>query len=123
MIAHARTHGLTEYVLVGRSRYNILSDLCRLTSDGGAIEMLGSGSPTTIKWWNNNTIRYTPFSSAGFRKALQKQTKVWQMEKINLKFIDTSSKFGHGRFQTHAEKIKFMGPQKVPIGKAPYGIL
>jgi len=57
------------------------------------------------------------------RKALQKQTKVWQMEKINLKFIDTSSKFGHGRFQTHAEKIKFMGPQKVPIGKAPYGIL
>ena len=31
-----------------------------------------------------------------------------QMEKINLKFIDTSSKFGHGRFQTIAEKKAFM---------------
>ena len=31
-----------------------------------------------------------------------------QMEKINLKFIDTSSKFGHGRFQTIVEKKAFM---------------
>jgi len=29
-----------------------------------------------------------------------------------IKFIDTSSKFGHGRFQTAAEKDKFMGPRK-----------
>jgi large subunit ribosomal protein L3e len=34
------------------------------------------------------------------------------MEKINLKFIDTSSKWGHGRFQTHEEKRNFMGPLK-----------
>jgi len=26
-----------------------------------------------------------------------------------LKFIDTSSKFGHGRFQTNEEKAKFFG--------------
>eukprot|EP00457_Paulinella_chromatophora_P007760 gb/GEZN01007785.1/.p1 GENE.gb/GEZN01007785.1/~~gb/GEZN01007785.1/.p1 ORF type:complete len:420 (-),score=93.01 gb/GEZN01007785.1/:165-1424(-) len=31
-------------------------------------------------------------------------------EKIALKFIDTSSKFGHGRFQTSAEKEAFFGP-------------
>jgi len=31
-------------------------------------------------------------------------------EKIKLKFIDTSSKFGHGRFQTAEEKAKWMGP-------------
>lgn len=31
------------------------------------------------------------------------------MEKIELKFIDTSSKFGHGRFQHPAEKRAFMG--------------
>lgn len=40
--------------------YNILSDLCRLTTDGGAIEMIGSGNPNDISgqpWWNNNTIR------------------------------------------------------------------
>jgi hypothetical protein len=31
-----------------------------------------------------------------------------QQEKINLKFIDTASKFGHGRFQTIEEKKAFM---------------
>ena len=30
------------------------------------------------------------------------------LEKIELKWIDTSSKFGHGRFQTAKEKITFM---------------
>jgi len=33
-------------------------------------------------------------------------------EKIDLKFIDTSSKYGHGRFQDAAEKAKFLGPLK-----------
>jgi large subunit ribosomal protein L3e len=31
------------------------------------------------------------------------------LEKIKLKFIDTSSKFGHGRFQTAQEKEHYMG--------------
>jgi len=44
------------------------------------------------------------------RKSLLVHTKRSALEKINLKFIDTSSKFGHGRFQTIAEKMKFMGP-------------
>ena len=39
-------------------------------------------------------------------------TKRKALEKISLKFIDTSSKFGHGKFQTHAEKRAFMGPIK-----------
>lgn len=46
------------------------------------------------------------------RKSLLVQTKRWTLEKINLKFIDTSSKFGHGRFQTAEEKKSFMGPLK-----------
>ncbi|XP_023240058.1 60S ribosomal protein L3-like [Centruroides sculpturatus] len=46
------------------------------------------------------------------RKSLLTQTKRSALEKINLKFIDTSSKFGHGRFQTAAEKHTFMGPLK-----------
>merc|ERR1719427_1592802 len=33
------------------------------------------------------------------RKSLLTHTKKRALEKINLKFIDTSSKFGHGRFQ------------------------
>merc|ERR1712020_770361 len=46
------------------------------------------------------------------RKSLLVHTSRVALEKINLKFIDTSSKFGHGRFQTHEEKNNFMGPMK-----------
>jgi len=46
------------------------------------------------------------------RKTLVAQTKRNATEEITLKFIDTSSKFGHGRFQTADEKKKFMGPLK-----------
>lgn len=43
------------------------------------------------------------------RKTLLAQTSRSAVEPISLKFIDTSSKFGHGRFQTTSEKLKFMG--------------
>jgi len=46
------------------------------------------------------------------RKTLLLQTSRNALEKINLKFIDTASKFGFGRFQTAEEKEKFMGPTK-----------
>jgi large subunit ribosomal protein L3e len=39
-------------------------------------------------------------------------------EPAGLKFIDTSSKFGHGRFQSKAEKAKFFGSAKHDEGKA-----
>jgi large subunit ribosomal protein L3e len=42
------------------------------------------------------------------RKSLLTHTKRKALEKIDLKFIDTSSKFGHGRFQTLQEKRNFM---------------
>ncbi|KAI4567959.1 hypothetical protein MJT46_007757 [Ovis ammon polii x Ovis aries] len=45
-------------------------------------------------------------------KSLLVQTKRRALEKIDLKFIDTTSKFGHGRFQTVEEKKAFMGPLK-----------
>jgi len=44
------------------------------------------------------------------RKPLYVQTKRVALEDIQLKFIDTASKFGHGRFQTQDEKTKFFGP-------------
>jgi len=43
------------------------------------------------------------------RKTLLPQTSRKALEKITLKFIDTSSKFGHGRFQHDQEKKNFMG--------------
>lgn len=46
------------------------------------------------------------------RKSLISHTKRSALEQINLKFIDTSSKMGHGRFQTSADKKAFMGPLK-----------
>jgi len=46
------------------------------------------------------------------RKSLLVHTKRQALEDIKLKFIDTSSKFGHGRFQTPQDKHAFMGPLK-----------
>jgi len=46
------------------------------------------------------------------RKSLLPQTSVNALEDINLTFIDTSSKFGPGRFQTKKEKDAFFGPRK-----------
>jgi len=43
------------------------------------------------------------------RKSLLPQMSRKSQEKIDLKFIDTSSKMGHGRFQTAEEKAKFYG--------------
>jgi len=44
------------------------------------------------------------------RKTLIQQTKNFALLKMELKFIDTSSKIGHGKFQTLKEKDKFLGP-------------
>uniref|UniRef100_A0A8C5KMA9 60S ribosomal protein L3 n=1 Tax=Jaculus jaculus TaxID=51337 RepID=A0A8C5KMA9_JACJA len=44
-------------------------------------------------------------------KSLLVQTKRWALE-INLTFIDTTSKFGHGHFQNMEEKKALMGPLK-----------
>lgn len=46
------------------------------------------------------------------RQSLLAQTSRLALEEIKLKFIDTSSKFGHGRFQTVEEKQKFYGRLK-----------
>lgn len=45
------------------------------------------------------------------RKTLLKQTSRNATEEIALKFIDTASNFGHGRFQTSLEKAKFYNRQ------------
>ncbi len=46
------------------------------------------------------------------RRTLLPQTSRSALEEIKLKFIDTSSKFGHGRFQTSLEKAKTYGKLK-----------
>jgi large subunit ribosomal protein L3e len=43
------------------------------------------------------------------RKSLFPQVSRFAHEEVNLKFIDTSSKLGHGRFQTSDEKGRFYG--------------
>jgi len=52
------------------------------------------------------------------RKSLVPQVKRKALEEISLKFIDTSSKMGHGRFQTAEEKAKFFGTASQPAKKA-----
>jgi len=44
------------------------------------------------------------------RKSLLTHSSRKALEEIDIKFIDTSSKLGHGRFQTADEKAKFLGP-------------
>jgi len=46
------------------------------------------------------------------RKSLMVHTSRRDLEKVQLKFIDTSSKFGHGKFQTIQEKAAFLGTLK-----------
>ena len=46
------------------------------------------------------------------RKGMMGKVLSGENAAINLKFIDTSSKFGHGRFQTSEEKAKFFGKLK-----------
>jgi large subunit ribosomal protein L3e len=46
------------------------------------------------------------------RKSLKVHTSRRALEKVQLKWIDTASKFGKGRFQTPAEKHAFMGTLK-----------
>ncbi|KAF8818025.1 ribosomal protein RPL3 [Cardiosporidium cionae] len=46
------------------------------------------------------------------RKSLVPPVSRKALESISLKFIDTSSKWGHGRFQTSEEKLKFFGTRK-----------
>jgi len=57
------------------------------------------------------------------RKSLFIQTRRSALEKVTLKFIDTSSKFGHGHFQTADEKRKHYGytkaDQRKPGAKKP----
>jgi len=44
------------------------------------------------------------------RKSVLTQTHTAATESIEVKFIDTSSKIGHGKYQTLEEKDKFLGP-------------
>eukprot|EP00955_Chlamydomonas_euryale_P094229 364839-Chlamydomonas_euryale.AAC.8 len=46
------------------------------------------------------------------RRTLLPQTSRLALEEIKLKFIDTASKFGHGRFQTAEEKLRTYGRVK-----------
>jgi large subunit ribosomal protein L3e len=46
------------------------------------------------------------------RKSLFTHTSRKALEKVTLKWIDTSSEFGHGAFQTAAEKATFQGTLK-----------
>lgn len=46
------------------------------------------------------------------RKSMFVHTSRRALEKVELKWIDTSSKFGHGAYQTPAEKKQYLGVLK-----------
>ena len=73
-VAHNRVTRCPRYALQADSFYlvqnsrsnvfefNVLAETNTLTTDTGAIEMLGSGNPNAINWWTNNTIRFNNIS-------------------------------------------------------------
>jgi len=52
------------------------------------------------------------------RKSMFVHTSRRALEKVDLKWIDTSSKFGHGAYQTPAEKKQFLGTLKKDLAVA-----
>lgn len=52
------------------------------------------------------------------RKSMFVHTSRRALEKVDLKWIDTSSKFGHGAYQTAAEKKQFLGTLKKDLETA-----
>jgi large subunit ribosomal protein L3e len=52
------------------------------------------------------------------RKSMFIHTRRRALEKVDLKWIDTSSKFGHGAYQTFAEKKQFIGTLKKDLTAA-----
>jgi len=52
------------------------------------------------------------------RKSMFIHTSRRALEKVDLKWIDTSSKFGHGAYQTIAEKKQIMGTLKKDLAEA-----
>lgn len=57
---------------------------------------------------NDESLWFLVTQHVVFLQSLLVQTNRRALEKIDLKFIDTTSKFGHGRFQTLEEKKAFM---------------
>ncbi|KAG0638835.1 60S ribosomal protein L3 [Tuber brumale] len=49
------------------------------------------------------------------RKSMFIHTSRRSLEKVELKWIDTSSKFGHGQYQTREEKHQFLGTLKKDV--------
>lgn len=52
------------------------------------------------------------------RKSMFIHTSRKSLEKVDLKWIDTSSKFGHGQYQTKEEKHAFLGTLKKDVTPA-----
>lgn len=52
------------------------------------------------------------------RKSMFVHTKRSALEKVDLKWIDTASKFGHGVYQTPAEKKQVQGTLKRDLVQA-----
>lgn len=52
------------------------------------------------------------------RKSMFVHTSRKALEKVELKWIDTSSEFGHGAYQTLEEKHNFLGTLKKDIEKS-----
>jgi len=97
----------------GKVNFNAMTDNDltekTITPLGGFVHY---GSVTEVYVMIKGNIAGTKKRVITLRKSCVPQTSRRALENINLQFIDTSSKFGRGRFQTKEEKDKYFGVRK-----------
>merc|ERR1719399_1438441 len=124
-IAITRGHGTTGVI----KRFGV-TRLPRKTHRGlRKVACIGAWHPSAVKWTvartgNQGYFHRTHLNQKVYRvgimgprkrvvtirKTMLPQTSSFAVLTTEIKFIDTSSKIGHGKFQTIEEKEKFMGP-------------
>jgi len=92
--------GSTEFVIAEKS-INPLGSWVRYGNVKNDFVMLKGSCPGPVK------------RVITLRKALRVHTSRAHLEKVQLKYIDTTSKFGHGKFNTPEEKAAFLGQLKI----------
>merc|ERR1711957_601573 len=98
-VLSTRTTSSSRVVLWEPARDLLLS--ARLSSPAPSL-----GRPRS---WTSSSSTPPPSTDTEDSRPMPRRTSSWETEKLDIKFIDTASKHGHGRFQTDAEKDKFMG--------------
>ena len=113
---HSRTHMNQKIYRVGAGAINGVDNNATTDADAVTKNITPMGGFPHYGEVNEDFllikggVQGTRKRAVTIRKSIFPTVKSWQTENIDVKFIDTASKIGHGRFQTAGEKDKILGP-------------